>query len=127
MNARLRRFVALLGVAALLFMQFAVSAHACDIADARSSAAVSAAKVAVETADVEASQALLCQLHCTRDQQSADKTELPPVPAVLAADFSSLRPAALGPTDTAPRDVRTRFLVQAPEPPLSIRNCCFRL
>jgi hypothetical protein len=127
MNARLRRFVALLGVAALLFMQLVVSTHACDIADGPSFAAVSTAKVAVGTADMDASQALLCQLHCTHHQQSADKTELPPVPAVLAADFSALRPAALGPIDTAPRDVRTRFLVQAPEPPLSIRNCCFRL
>jgi hypothetical protein len=127
MTHRLRRFTALFGIAALLLMQLAVSAYACPGGAEPRFEAMSAMAVTGQCDEADVSEAIVCQVHCTQGQQSFDKTQSPGIPSVIAAGFSSIQVPAVGPSNTAAPGLFTRFLAQAPEPPLSIRNCCFRL
>ena len=67
----------------------------------------------------------LCQAHCQTGQQTADKYELPAQVAIgaLLADFTLpvTVPVFLGVPLQVPHLMRTTA------PPVTIRNCCFRL
>jgi hypothetical protein len=67
----------------------------------------------------------LCQKHCENAQQNVSDAPQPLI-------FSSLEPAfivaaATDPNALLPDPAPTPFLLHATSPPLSIRNCCFRL
>jgi len=67
----------------------------------------------------------LCQAHCQAGQQSADKYQ-PPAPIALGAspaDFSLQ--VAIPVFSEAP--LQAPHLQRTTAPPVSIRNCCFRL
>jgi hypothetical protein len=129
-----RIVAALIALFSMLFMQLAVASYACP---ALSAAAERTAMAAVDNADdqdmagcegrMDASQPGLCHAHSQATKQSLDKAELPHVqpfaavgPAltlysIAVADF----PATVFPEPGS--------LTRTTAPPLSIRNCCFRI
>ena len=124
MNSVSRRVVAAAAVFALLFATLSVAAYACP----EPSATMGAESAMPEGCpDRDQSHLNLCRAHCTAEQQQAGKTA-PDVPP-LALEHGLL--ASLLPTtpehspEYLPRSKAT--LEHATDPPIAIRNCCFRL
>ncbi|MEO8386546.1 MAG: hypothetical protein ABI583_14950 [Betaproteobacteria bacterium] len=121
-----RKLVSLLGIAAVLFAQLAVSVYACPLQLAGSVQVSGAA----DTAEIDASgrdpaSPALCQKHCDNGQQNVND-----VPASLA--FVSFFPAfmislPIDPPAPLAATAPARSLLHATSPPHSIRNCCFRI
>lgn len=126
----IRRWTACVVIVGILFSQLAVSAHACSTVAGEPEAGASRQGEQTPTQALPgdkhgAGSAALCQTHCQDGQKTlGDGTAshvLPVfVPAsmmLLAADAPRLLPATFQTTD----------LFRATSPPLSIRNCCFRI
>lgn len=136
-----RAISALLVLISLLFMQLAVAAHACsNLREAPMPAlemtmtmhgehAADMAQMA-DCCDTDelATAAALCDQHCQPAAQSLDKPATPDVPpfvaiALIATDSAaSALPAGLGLSRA-----NGLFSTRINAPPLSIRNCCFRI
>jgi hypothetical protein len=133
-RSRQVRFVAaLIALFSMLFMQLAVASYACPgmtmghgdgaIAVAADSAGMD--MTACQGMDDE--QPSLCHAYGQAGNQSLDKPELPQVPAYVAIGLAlplipidvTYRPTAFSP--------EAAQLTRSTAPPLSIRNCCFRI
>lgn len=125
---------AFIALVSMLFVQLAVAAYACpsrQITQAAEDAAMMAQAGGHEhMADCEGMDAdvsALCHAHCQPDTQSLDKPPLPDISPFVAIalvttviDFTfAIQPIA------APRDDLSLRRITAP--PISIRNCCFRI
>lgn len=130
LSRRSRVFAAVLALVSVLFTQLAVASYLCpsmQIARAIEAAAVDHQDVSgCEDMDT-AKQPVPCHdLGQTRNQ-SLDKAELPNVPPFAATLLVQTVSPADHPTQSAlplPSDL---YLTRATAPPLSIRNCCFRI
>jgi len=127
------RFVAaLIALFSVLFMQFAVAAYACPgmgtgqagsaaMADGMDDQSMSACE------GMDMAQPGLCHAYGQADNLSLDKPPLPNiapfVPIALILAWSSVDIVGMS-TAAQPEPVS---LVRATAPPLSIRNCCFRI
>ena len=135
LSRRSRHVTALFALFTVLFMQLAVAAYACsplqtvqvnDMIAMDMHAGEHEGMAGCEgMADIE--QAALCHAHCEPASQSLDKPAMPdvsPSVAVLLVPF-------IADIDIANRPVSTRveasWLMRGAAPPLSIRNCCFRI
>lgn len=132
MTRALRRFIAKLGIAALLFMQLAVAAYACPGAPSSSDspmvmamADTAEAMPVGDCAMVDQSAPNLCEQHCQLDSQ-ANGHASPPL--VFAVDLPLLTVVPVVDVSPAPvaLDVSPEFLAHATAPPPSIRFCVFR-
>ena len=132
--SRPSRFVAaFIALLSMLFMQLAVAGYVCPDADVGQPAAAMAMPMTLDAQSMpgcdkmDAAQPSLCHAHAHAQQQSLDKHELPAVqpfiPAALTLIFQNIdlsnRPLVSQPA--------TDLLARASAPPLSIRNCCFRI
>ncbi len=121
----LRRFTSLVAIAALLFMQLAVSAFACPGDMGGSMTASAASKVEAVEADSVDMSSPLCQAHCAPAKHSVGKVSwqsaVVEMPAAVGSWLAAEQPAPLTP------DFRATVLAQAPVPALSLRHCCLRL
>jgi hypothetical protein len=126
MTHRLRRFVSLAGIAALLFMQIAVSAYACPGGMELSAGAATASQTAAACDEAGGVPSPLCHSHCDDGGQSLAKSQPPNVPVAIGGAVLALAPAVDRPAASIAA-LRIHRLSQPPEPRLSIRNCCFRL
>jgi hypothetical protein len=134
-QSRRHRFIAtLLALISVLFTQLAVAAYVCpsmQIGQAMESIAALGAKVdhAMAGCDgMDSEQPVLCQNHGQVSHQSLDKPELPDVAPFIATTLVQ----AVGFADIAYQDTTTSpsanlSLKRSTAPPLSIRNCCFRI
>lgn len=121
-----KRFIALLGIAALVLAQLGVAAHACPKLAAIEAAApveIAADHAAMPCDDMELAGSPLCQQHCNGSdsaQNSLACVPALPVPAfiIVAASLPQVVHASM-PADPA--------LVHATSPRPTIRNCCFRI
>jgi len=125
MNHRLRRFVSLAGIAALLFMQIAVSAYSCP-AGAELAMVPVASHVADGCDEMGGVPSPLCHSHCDDGGQSLTKSQSANAPLGIGGAALTLAPTVDRPAVSVAA-LRIRRLSQPPEPRLSIRNCCFRL
>ena len=132
--SRPSRFVAaFIALVSMLFMQFAVAGYLCPdfkIVDAGESMAMPA------DADMQgmpgcdgkdAAQPNLCHAHAQAGNQSLDKPQLPHVQPFTAAALTLIFrdiEVAYNPVAAPPDSL---LLTRATAPPLSIRNCCFRI
>ena len=114
----------------LLFMQLAVAGYICPGSGSKIAEAAAMAEAGMPCAEsmplnMDDQQPNLCHAHCQAGQQSADKHELPSPIALgaLPADFSLQ--AAIPVFSEAP--LQAPHLQRTTAPPVSIRNCCFRL
>jgi hypothetical protein len=129
-NRRHRLITVLFALVSLLFMQLAVAGYVCPGSESKVAEAAAMAEAGMPCAEsmplsMDDQQPNLCHAHCQTSQQSADKHELPSPVALgaLPADFSlqvAVPVFSQGPLQ-APHLQRTTA------PPVSIRNCCFRL
>lgn len=129
MNRFTRKLVSLLAIFTVVTAQLAVSAYACpmqfmgmDEAVVEVDALTAAATDAVLPVPDAASPAL-CQKHCEQGQQNVNDTPQP-VAHVLFASVFFVTPLIDAIT---PAPAATPSLLHAISPPLSIRNCCFRI
>lgn len=133
--ARKSRFVtALFALVSVLFMQLALAAYACPSLRTDQAVAISATSPAAGheglvgcESIVDLEQLSLCQAHAQYGSQSLDKPAMPDlapsvtvvlVPAIKAPDPASRR---------LNNSADASWLMRGISPPLSIRNCCFRI
>lgn len=130
---RHRLFTVLVALVSLLFMQLAVSGYVCpagmsglkaEVIKVSAHAGMPCSGSMSETSTDDA-QPALCHAHCQSDQQSADTYQLPDVPVMpaIAPVFSQQEVLSISPglPSQAP------LLQRTTAPPLSVRNCCFRI
>lgn len=124
-----RFLAALTALFCMLFMQLAVASCACPntrMAPDGASAALSQMSGCMDM-DMDMAQPGLCHAQDQAGKQSLDKAELPQVQPFVAA---VLMPASIFIDATYPPlpvQAQASLLTRAPAPPLSIRNCCFRI
>jgi hypothetical protein len=132
MTRALRRFIARLGIAALLFMQLAVAVYACPgVLSSSDSSAVMAmadtaeAMPASDCAMIDPSAPNLCEQHCQHDSQANGQAS---PSLVFAVDLPLLTVLPLVEMFPAPLalGVSPEFLAHATAPPPSIRFGVFR-
>lgn len=133
-KSRPSRFVAaLIALFSVLFMQFAVASYVCptmnmgDTGSASMSMSSMSYQSMPECEGIDTNQPNLCHAHDHAGSQSLDKPELPKVQAFSPVALV----AALESTDFVDHPVPIQselFLItRTTAPPLSIRNCCFRI
>jgi hypothetical protein len=133
--SRPSRFVAaLIALFSVLYMQFAVASYACPgLTMAHASEAVAmAADAGDESMDgctgMDKEQPSLCHAYDQAGNQSVDKPGVPPVQAFTPV---ALVLTLVTTTDTAILPIHEQtesfLLTRTTAPPLSIRNCCFRI
>ncbi len=129
-NRRHRLITVLFVLVNLLFMQLAVASYACPGAASKVVEVTSMAEAGTPCAEstrlsMDDAQPNLCQAHCQTGQQTADKFELPSPVAISLwpADFTLPFTAAV--FSGAP--LQAPHLNRATAPPVTIKNCCFRI
>lgn len=128
MTRALRRFIARLGIVALLFMQLAVAAYACPGLQRASDAPVvmSTSDAAMDDCPmVDRAAPNLCKQHCQHDGQATGQASSPPVLAVDLPLLAVLPVVEVLPAPVAP-SVSPEFLAHATSPPPAIRFGVFR-
>lgn len=119
----IRKLAACVGLSALVFAQLAVAAYACPAMAQTIEAAQQAATPPCQDMDMD--QPALCQAHCQDGQQNVNDLQL------LSA-LSGFVPGFIVTIDSAARILlptrpASPSLLHSTSPPLSIRNCCFRI
>ena len=124
---------ALVALICVLFTQLAVAAYACpgmEIARAMQTAAMSADMdhgLMQDCEGMDMEQQSLCHEHAQTGKQSLDKPPLPnlspSLAIVLVPAVGDIHLAYRPDTDHA----EASWLMRTSAPPLSIRNCCFRI
>jgi hypothetical protein len=125
---RHRLIAVLFALFSLLFMQVAVAGYSCP-AGARVSEAAAMAEAGLPCAGdmvaIDAEQPGLCHAHCQSAQQTVEKAQSPlPIAAVTTGFTYTVEPVRLAPPfppGQAPSLSRTTA------PPITVRNCCFRI
>lgn len=132
LSRRSRFTTALLALVSVLFMQLAVAAYACpslQLADMLEAAAASVEHDGMTGCEgvVDIEQPTLCYAHSQAGDQSLDKPAprdvSPSAPIVLVPLINDVRAAYRPMSVHAEAD----WLMHDSAPPLSIRNCCFRI
>jgi hypothetical protein len=132
---RHRLLTMLIALVSLLFMQLAVAGYVCPAGMSGMKAEGTevsthagmpcAVSMSISKASMDDAQPALCHAHCQSDQQSADTYHLPDLPVMpaIAAVFGQqdVLSISLGVPRQAP------LLQRTTAPPLSVRNCCFRI
>ena len=127
---RIRLKGALVALVSLVFMQLAVAAYVCPGKGANVSEIAVMAEAGMPCADsvsvvIDGVQPNLCQAHCKAEQQSADTYQLPSLVSLSA--LLTVYPAPV----TAPLPpglpIQMPLVQRSTAPPLTVRNCCFRI
>ena len=129
-NRRNRLVTVLFALLSLLFMQMAVAGYACPgtgskVAEAAAMADAGMPCAGAMSMNIDDEQPNLCHAHCQADSQSAHTYQLPSLAAVDALPTAPALQVAPLPFVEAPP--QAPHLRRTTAPPLSIRNCCFRL
>jgi hypothetical protein len=123
---RIRKLAACIGIATLLFAQVAVAAHACS-APANADAVVMQMPCAdLGAAGSGAQDKNVCFHHCYAGPLSLDlhPAQIPPS-APVAYHAVPEQPSAV--SAGLLRNHSRVLLARVTAPPLSVRNCCFRI
>lgn len=125
---RRHRLIAMLfALFSLLSMQLAVAGYACPVETKVSQAAamVAAGMPCAGDTVMDTEQPGLCHAHCQSAQQSVEKVQAPtPMGAVATGSTYTLEPSR----PSAPRPLaQPPSLLRSSAPPITVRNCCFRI
>ncbi|HEY6862755.1 MAG TPA: hypothetical protein VI319_02555 [Burkholderiales bacterium] len=129
MSRRTRPFAALFAIVALLFAQAMAAVHACDVlapekAPVTASAPAQAGDDCCDHDTLPADPA--CGNHCQQGNQAPDRVQ-PTVAPLLALGFM-MTSVAIAPAPVASHPATAApDLERDTQPPISIRNCCFRI
>jgi hypothetical protein len=133
-SSRQIRFVAaLIALFSMLFMQLAVASYACpgmrtgqgNPASAMSAGSTTQTMSGCAGMDME--QPGLCHAQDQAGNQSLDKPDLPQVHPFMAAGLMQALIYVDATYRSPPTAPRALVLTRTTAPPLSIRNCCFRI
>jgi hypothetical protein len=130
----LRLIAAVLAMVSVLFSQLAVAAYVCpSVAEGPAEHALAAMQAmsehhgASDCEDMDDTQSSLCRTHCQGDNQSVERPQPPNVTPSIAV----ILVPEVGTADVAYRPIHAQavsfWLTRTSSPPLSIRNCCFRI
>ncbi|MDB5765895.1 MAG: silD [Collimonas fungivorans] len=129
-----RIIAALLVLVSVLFMQLAVAGYACpsyaisqDSEQSSEPMAMDGGQEMAGCAGADKAQPSLCHANDQAGNQSLDKPQLPHVQPFMAAALTLVFQhveAIDNSTDVLPNSL---LLARTTAPPLSIRNCCFRI
>lgn len=131
LTRKTRLTAALLALVSMLFMQLAVAAYACPGLLMGDQGAVMLSQSQPNSGSMpgcdqpDPKQPALCHAHCQDGKQSLDKAELPPIPAAIAIGFITV--VVNSDIIQTPFSIPVPLLTRTTAPPLSIRNCCFRI
>lgn len=131
-----RVVTALVMLFSMLFMQYAVASYACPGMKIGQDSAPAAMQMDAGNKTmsgmsgcegIDAKQPNLCHAHDQVGNQSLDKPEVPHVqPFMAAALMLAFQSVEIG-SDSIAAPPDSPLLTRTTAPPLSIRNCCFRL
>ena len=132
---RLRFVTALIALFSVLFMQLAVAAYACPTIQAKQETASHADWASADMhgemsgceGGMDLEQPALCIAYSQEGNQSLYKPAVPDIqPAVVVEIVREIVDATLSfrPVNT---DAQAPWLMRVSAPPISIRNCCFRI
>lgn len=127
-----RFLTALVALFGMLFMQLAVAAYACPGLSSGSGSVTMAADASPMQSmpgcdQPDPAKPALCHAHCQDGKSSLDKPDVPvvsPATVMVSTILTPLQP--LLPARVAGAEPPS-FLHRITAPPLSIRNCCFRI
>ncbi len=122
MSRLTRKLVSLLGIAAVLFAQLAIPAHACVMPFNLDDAALTSAEC---SSGSESASPALCQKHCENGPQNVNDT--PQAPASVSLEFPFIVSLAIDPAARLDATSLMPSLQRTTSPPLAIRHCCFRI
>lgn len=135
LSGQSRVLAALLALVSMLFTQLAVASYVCprmQIAHAMES--IAASEAAVDHHDMSGCEGMDttdksvgCQEHNQTGNQSLDKPELPNVSPFMASVLLQTVAHTDRPYQSVILHAAGLFLTRTTAPPLSIRNCCFRI
>ena len=128
MHRRSRPFFAVLAILALFFAQLMASVHACDIGSTVASAAVVGSEGAPADCCDHGTPAPdpLCDNHCQQGKQAPERTQTATLTPLLAGG-SVVPSLAVVFTALSASVPSAPDLARDTEPPIPIRNCCFRI
>ena len=123
-----QKLVSLLGIAAVVFAQLAVSVYACPLQFIGLDEAVGVVEAGVaekNSSGRDAESPALCQKHCENGQQIVNDSPQPLASFTLEPAF--VITLLMDPPVPLQATVLPPSLLHAITPSLSIRNCCFRI
>ena len=128
MNRITRKLVSLLGIVAVVFTQLAVSAYACPVQSMGIGQSGTVDRVSAANSDGrDADSPALCQKHCDNGQQNVNDAPPPPASDSHAQAAAFIVTLPLDPPAPLTTAALAPSLLRTTSPPLSIRNCCFRI
>lgn len=130
-----KAFVAMFVFVSILFSQFAVAAYACpgSMGDTTVAltAVVSDANDHAYMADCSEHSSMvpsaLCHAHCQPDGQSLDRAVHPDISPFIATTLIASLIHPLVTRQTVALRIKEGYLIRVTAPPISVRNCCFRI
>lgn len=132
-HTRQFRFVAaLIALFSMLFMQLAVASYACpNMRTGQQSALTAMSADSPEMSSgclgTDMEQPSLCHAHDQVGNQSLDKPDLPHVQPFAPVELMQAIVSIDAVYHPLPSQPRALYLTRVTAPPLSIRNCCFRI
>jgi hypothetical protein len=128
MKRRTRPFAALLAILALLFAQAMASVHACDVASAKAPVTASAPAMDGDCCDHGVPPLdPACDNHCQQGKQAPERAQSPAVAPLVALGFMTATAIVAVPDVSASPPIAAPDLARGTQPPIPIRNCCFRI
>ncbi|CAN5399501.1 hypothetical protein BH11PSE11_BH11PSE11_14460 [soil metagenome] len=125
-SRKIRLLAACIALAGMLFSQLALAAHACPAVFSTGSSGMSVPVAMSDCGHPIGKPSALCSVHCEDAKQSVSKADLSAVPPLVVAGIVLLMLSMSTPQGL--RSVSSSHRLQrATDPPLSIRNCCFRI
>ena len=127
-----RLFAALLVLVSMLFMQLAVAGYACPSLNVgpvgeTMSMSTDGDQAMAGCEGIDKSQPSLCHAHYQAGNQSLDKPPAPHVPPFVAAALTLVFINIAHVSNSTVAQPNSLLLARSTAPPLSIRNCCFRI
>ena len=128
----LRKIAALVGIVTILFSQLAVATYACPdpmfISNDKSMSGYEQTDSSnIHCAGKKTDNLNLCKQHCQRNQQSFNHSSPLSVAPIIVSYYYSLSLGSASSTLAAATYEKTFLSWLATAPPLTIRNCCFRI
>jgi hypothetical protein len=128
MKRRAPPFAIFAAIVAFVFAQLMGALHACEIglpaADAKAAAVTQAADDCCDHGQPASDPG--CDNHCQQAYKAPERVQATAVAPLVATGFAIAFATAAAPPPASPRPTAPH-LARHTEPPLSIRNCCFRI
>ena len=127
----MRKSATWFAVAAMLFAQLAVAAHACQALSGADAAALPAAEHGNDEGlpcnEMQSQPANICLQHCADSPQSFDQHPVASVVPFAGSAYHVGRSDRLAVFLQSAQSHSHALLARVTAPPLSVRNCCFRI